>query len=65
MEAPASEAFVGRGRELGQLGRALDATRAGSGTAAWSAIELPYQPFAEALRPLGGLPQVDGEAASS
>jgi DNA-binding CsgD family transcriptional regulator/tetratricopeptide (TPR) repeat protein len=27
--------------------------------------ELPYQPFVEALRPLGGLPQVDGEAAGS
>ena len=27
--------------------------------------ELPYQPFVEALRPLGGLPQVDGQAAGS
>jgi DNA-binding CsgD family transcriptional regulator/tetratricopeptide (TPR) repeat protein len=33
MEAPASEVFVGRERELGQLGRTLDAARAGSGTA--------------------------------
>jgi DNA-binding CsgD family transcriptional regulator/tetratricopeptide (TPR) repeat protein len=32
MEAPASEVFVGRERELGQLGRTLDAARAGSGT---------------------------------
>jgi predicted ATPase len=27
--------------------------------------ELPYQPFVEALRPLGGLRQVDAEAAGS
>jgi DNA-binding CsgD family transcriptional regulator len=33
MEAPASQVFVGRGRELAELGRALDAARAGSGTA--------------------------------
>ena len=31
MEARASEAFVGRARELGELERALDATRAGRG----------------------------------
>ncbi len=100
MEAPASEVFVGRVRELGQLGRALDAARAGSGTAALVAgeagigktrlaselaarardagfevllgrsidlvgTELPYQPFVEALRPLGALAQVDGQAAGS
>jgi DNA-binding CsgD family transcriptional regulator/tetratricopeptide (TPR) repeat protein len=33
MEARASAVFVGRERELGELGRALDAARAGSGTA--------------------------------
>jgi tetratricopeptide (TPR) repeat protein len=100
MEAAASEIFVGRVGELGQLERALDATRAGSGATALVAgdagigktrlaaelvarardagfevllgcsidlvgTELPYQPFVEALRPLGGLPQVDGEAAGS
>jgi DNA-binding CsgD family transcriptional regulator/tetratricopeptide (TPR) repeat protein len=100
MEASARGVFVGRERELGQLGRALDAARTGSGTAVLVAgeagigktrlaselaarardagfevllgraidlvgTELPYQPFVEALRPLGGLPQVDGEAAGS
>jgi len=100
MEAFASAVFVGRVRELGQLGRALDAAWAGSGTAVLVAgeagigktrlaselaarardegfevlvgrsidlvgTELPYQPFVEALRPLGGLPQVDGRAAGS
>jgi predicted ATPase len=100
MEAPASEVFVGRGREFGQLERALDATRAGSGTTALVTgeagigktrlaselaartrdagfevllgrsidlvgTELPYQPFVEALRPLGAFPQVDGQAAGS
>src|SRR4029450_6909348 len=34
MEAFAGEVFVGRGRELAELGRALDATRAGGGTTA-------------------------------
>ncbi|HEX8930989.1 MAG TPA: AAA family ATPase, partial [Actinomycetota bacterium] len=91
--------FVGRVRELGELGRALDAARAGSGTAVLVAgeagigktrlaselaarargqgfevlgrsidlvgTELPYQPFVEALGPLGGLPQVDKQAAGS
>ena len=87
-------------RELGELGRALDATRAGSGTAVLVAgeagigktrlaselaarardagfevllgrsidlvgTELPYQPLVEAVGPLGGLPQVDGEAVGS
>ena len=100
MEAPASQVFVGRVRELGELRHALDATRAGGGTTALVAgeagigktrlaselaarardqgfevllgcsidlvgTELPYQPFVEALRPLGGLPQVDGQAAGS
>jgi DNA-binding Lrp family transcriptional regulator len=100
MEAPASQVFVGRDRELGQLGRALDVARAGSGMAVLVAgeagigktrlaselaarardagfevllgrsidlvgTELPDQPFVEALRPLGGLPQVDGPTAGS
>jgi DNA-binding CsgD family transcriptional regulator len=100
MEAPASEVLVGRGRELGQLGRALDAARAGSGTTALVAgeagigktrlvselagrardaglevllgrsidlvgTELPYQPFVEALHPLGAFPQVDAQVAGS
>jgi DNA-binding CsgD family transcriptional regulator len=33
MEAPAGEVFVGRAHELAELGRALDAARAGSGKA--------------------------------
>ncbi|HEX6016006.1 MAG TPA: ATP-binding protein [Geminicoccaceae bacterium] len=96
MEAFAGEVFVGRGRELAELGRAIDAARAGSGTAVLVAgeagigktrlaselaarardagfevlvgraidlvgTELPYLPFVEALRPFGGLPQVDGQ----
>jgi DNA-binding CsgD family transcriptional regulator/tetratricopeptide (TPR) repeat protein len=100
MEAFAGEVFVGRAHELAQLGRALDAARAGSGTAVLVAgeagigktrlaselaarardagfevllghsidlvgTELPYLPFVEAVGPLGGLPQVDGEAAGS
>jgi predicted ATPase len=100
MEAAASEIFVGRVRELGQLERALDATRAGSGATALVTgdagigktrlaselatrardagfevllgrsidlvgTELPYQPFVEALRPLGQLRQVDGQAVAS
>jgi DNA-binding CsgD family transcriptional regulator/tetratricopeptide (TPR) repeat protein len=100
MEAPASGVFVGRAREFGQLERALEATRAGSGTTALVAgdagigktrlaselaarardagfavllgrsidlvgTELPYQPFVEAMRPLGALPQADGQAAGS
>jgi DNA-binding CsgD family transcriptional regulator len=100
MEAFAGEVFVGRGRELAELGCALDAARACSGTAVLVAgeagigktrlaselaarargegfevllgrsidlvgTELPYLPFVEALRPLGGLPQVDAQAAGS
>jgi predicted ATPase len=100
MEASARGVFVGRERELGELGRALDVARAGSGTAVLVAgeagigktrlaselaararhagfevlvghsidlvgTELPYQPLVEAVGPLGGLPQVDGEAAGS
>ena len=86
--ARAGEVFVGRARELGELERAVDATRAGSGITVLVAgeagigktrlaselakrardagfevllgrsidlvgTELPYQPFDEALRPLG------------
>jgi DNA-binding CsgD family transcriptional regulator/tetratricopeptide (TPR) repeat protein len=100
MEASARGVFVGRVRELAELGRALDAARAGRGTAVLVAgeagigktrlaselaarardagfevllgrsidlvgTELPYQPFVEALRPLGGLPHVDGPTAGS
>jgi AAA ATPase domain len=39
MKAPASEVLVGRVRELGLLGRALDAAQAGSGTTALVAGE--------------------------
>jgi DNA-binding CsgD family transcriptional regulator/tetratricopeptide (TPR) repeat protein len=94
MEARASEVFVGRIRELGELERALAATRAGNGGTVLLAgeagigktrlasevgerardagfevllgrsidlvgTELPYQPFVEALRPLGEPQQVD------
>jgi DNA-binding CsgD family transcriptional regulator/tetratricopeptide (TPR) repeat protein len=87
MEARASEVFVGRAGELGELGRALEAAQAGRGAAVLVAgeagigktrlaseaaarargagfevllgrsidlvgTELPYQPFAEALRGL-------------
>jgi AAA ATPase domain len=100
MEARAGAVLVGRGRELGELERALDAARAGSGTTVLVAgeagigktrlaselaarargsefevllgrsidlvgTELPYQPFVEALRPLGAFRQVDGPAAAS
>jgi DNA-binding CsgD family transcriptional regulator/tetratricopeptide (TPR) repeat protein len=100
MEASTREVFVGRVPELGQLERALDATRAGGGTTAlvtgdagigktrlaselaarargagFEALlgrsielvgtELPFQPFVEALRPLGALPQADAQAAGS
>jgi len=96
----ASQAFVGRARELEELERALDAARAGSGTTVLVAgeagigktrlasevarrardagfevllgrsidlvgTELPYQPFAEALRPLGEPWRVDGQAPGS
>jgi predicted ATPase len=91
---------LGRVRELGQLGRALNVARAGGGTAVLVAgeagigktrlaselaarasdagfevllgrsidlvgTELPYQPFVEAVGPLGGLPQADGQTAGS
>jgi DNA-binding NarL/FixJ family response regulator len=100
MGTKASGIFVGRGQELGQLVRALDASRSGNGTtglvtgdagigktrlaselaarardAGFEVLlgrsidlvgtELPYQPLVEALRPLGGFPQVDGQAAGS
>ena len=92
--------FVGRLRELGELERALGATRTGSGTtvlvvgeagigktrlaselaaragdAGFEVLlghsidlvgtELPYQPFVEALRPLGPSPQVNARTAGS
>ena len=88
MKARASEVFVGRADELGELERALDAAQAGKGATVLVAgeagigktrlaaelaarargagfevllgrsidlvgTELPYQPLAEALRPLG------------
>ncbi len=98
--ARASDGFVGRVRELGELERALDATRAGKGATILVAgdagigksrlaselagraraagfeillgraidlvgTELPYQPFLEALRPLGEPRQVDEPRAGS
>ena len=98
--ARASDVFVGRVRELGELERAVDATRAGSGatvlvageagigksrlaselagrarTAGFEILlgraidfvgaELPYQPFLEALRPLGEPRPVDEPRAGS
>jgi DNA-binding CsgD family transcriptional regulator/tetratricopeptide (TPR) repeat protein len=98
--ARASEVFVGRVRELGELRRALDVARAGSGATVLVAgeagigktrlaselarragdtgfevllgraidlvgTELPYQPFVEALRPLGESRQVDEPRAGS
>src|SRR5262245_51210374 len=94
MEARASEVFVGRARELGELARALDSTCSRSGTTVLVAgeagigksrlaielsrraheagfevllgrsidlvgTELPFQPFVEALRPLGTPWQAD------
>jgi DNA-binding CsgD family transcriptional regulator/tetratricopeptide (TPR) repeat protein len=98
--ARAREVFVGRSRELEELERALDATRAGSGATVLAAgeagigktrlaselvrrardtgfevlvgrsidlvgTELPYQPFVEALRPLGMPWEVDPQASGS
>jgi DNA-binding CsgD family transcriptional regulator/tetratricopeptide (TPR) repeat protein len=100
VEARASEVFVGRADELGELERALDAARAGTGAAVLVAgqagigktrlaaelaararsagfevllgrsidlvgTELPYQPFAEALRPLGEPWQADRQMPGS
>jgi DNA-binding CsgD family transcriptional regulator/tetratricopeptide (TPR) repeat protein len=100
VEARASEVFVGRASELGELERALDAARAGTGAAVLIAgeagigktrlaaelarrargagfevllgrtidlvgTELPYQPFAEALRPLGEPWQADRQVPGS
>jgi DNA-binding CsgD family transcriptional regulator/tetratricopeptide (TPR) repeat protein len=100
MEARAGEVFVGRRRELGELERALDATRTGKGASVLVAgeagigktrlaselarlardngfsvlfgrsidlvgTELPYQPFVEALRPLGEPPQVAEQTPDS
>ena len=98
--ACASEVFVGRVRELGELERAVDATRAGSGATILVAgeagigktrlaselarrardagfevllgrsidlvgTELPFQPFVEALRPLGQPLRADGSTPGS
>ena len=100
VDARASEVFVGRKREFGELERALDATRAGNGTtvlvsgeagigktrlaselgnrardAGFEVLlgrsidlvgtELPFQPFVEALRPLGEPRQADEQAPAS
>ena len=100
MKARASDVFVGRAHELGELERALDATQAGSGTTVLVAgeagigksrlvselarrarnagfevllgrsidlvgTELPYQPFVDALRPLGGLRQAGARTDGS
>jgi DNA-binding SARP family transcriptional activator/pimeloyl-ACP methyl ester carboxylesterase/class 3 adenylate cyclase/tetratricopeptide (TPR) repeat protein len=101
MEAPASEVFIGRARELERLERALHATASGNGATALVCgdagigktrlaselatragaggfevlvgrcldlvgTELPYQPFADALRALvPELPWVDGRSARS
>ena len=99
-EARASEVFVGRVRELGELEHTLGAALAGNGTTVLVAgeagigktrlaaelarrardagfegllgrsidlvgTELPYQPFVEALRPLGEHRQVDLRSAGS
>ena len=100
MEARATEVFVGRQRELGELERALEQTRSGSGLTVLLAgeagigktrlaselarraraegfevllgrsidlvgAELPYEPFVEALRPLGELRRIHGSAVAS
>jgi DNA-binding CsgD family transcriptional regulator len=100
MDTRASEAFVGRARELGELERLVESAAAGSGSTVLVAgeagigktrlvtelavcarragadvlvgrsidlvgTELPYQPFVEALRPLGGLRDADGPAVGS
>jgi DNA-binding CsgD family transcriptional regulator/tetratricopeptide (TPR) repeat protein len=98
--ARADEVFVGRVRELGDLERAVDATRAGNGATIlvageagigksrlaselagrarvagfeillgraidFAGAELPFQPFLEALRPLGKPRPVDEPRAGS
>ena len=100
MVVRASDVFVGRARELGELGRALDGTQAGNGATVLVAgeagigktrlaselagrardagfevllgrsidlvgTELPYQPFLEALRPLGEPWRADGQTPGS
>ncbi len=100
MEARATEVFVGRHRELGELERVLERARSGTGNTALVAgeagigktrlasevarraraegfevllgrsidlvgTELPYQPFTEALRPLGDVRRIDAPAAGS
>jgi predicted ATPase len=100
MEARATDVFVGRARELGELERVLDAAQARSGATVLIAgeagigktrlaaevarrardagfkvylgrsidlvgTELPFQPFVEALRPLGKPSQIDGQTPGS
>jgi DNA-binding CsgD family transcriptional regulator/tetratricopeptide (TPR) repeat protein len=100
MAARSSDVFVGRVRELGELERALDATRTGCGSTVLIAgeagigktrlaaelarrardagfevllgraidlvgTELPYQPFVDAVRPLGESPRLDARTAGS
>jgi len=100
MVALPGEVLVGRGRELAEFERVLDAARAGRGSTVLVAGEagigktrlaaefarrardagfevllgrsidlvgadLPYQPFADALRPLGQSLQVDARTAGS
>ncbi len=100
MVARASDVFVGRVRELAELERVLDATRAGRGSTVLVAgeagigktrlatevghhardagfevllgrsmdlvgTELPYQPFVDALRPLGESLRLDARPVGS
>jgi tetratricopeptide (TPR) repeat protein len=100
MKARPTDLFVGRARELGELERALDAVRSGTGATVLVAgdagigktrlaselarrardagfgvllgrsidlvgTELPYQPFVDALRPLGDPRQVDATSGGS
>jgi DNA-binding CsgD family transcriptional regulator/tetratricopeptide (TPR) repeat protein len=100
MVVRASDVFVGRARELGELGRALAGTQAANGATVLVAgeagigktrlaselagrardagfevllgrsidlvgTELPYQPFLEALRPLGEPWRADGQTPGS
>jgi len=100
MEARASQVFIGRARELGELERALETAQNGSGATVVVAgeagigktrlaaelarrargigfetllgrsidlvgTELPYQPFVDAMRPLGEFGQVDRQTPGS
>ena len=63
----AGEAGIGKTRlasELARRARDAGSRSCWAARSIWSA-ELPYQPFVEALRPLGTLPQVDGRTAGS